>query len=217
MYSFFSERSKTAFSCFLCIVRAVFLCSAPNQRLWGCFMIEVMQRKLYLKSRFEESNRAIRRCLSFAVRSLYCKPVTRLSFIALISWPNLASLFSRKPLSTSFLGRTSQQLSLLKLCSKAALALLLQHTDFSLSAICLLRQDPSLNHKAYRDAFKKMKPPKIPFMPLLLKGNDFLSFMIRSCIFQEFITVTIWGKKKKKDSVYFFKVMLTFRPVFACD
>uniref|UniRef100_A0A8C0PIW0 Rap guanine nucleotide exchange factor 5 n=1 Tax=Canis lupus familiaris TaxID=9615 RepID=A0A8C0PIW0_CANLF len=29
--------------------------------------------------------------------------------------------------------------------------------------------DPSLNHKAYRDAFKKMKPPKIPFMPLLLK------------------------------------------------
>uniref|UniRef100_A0A8C0QH49 Rap guanine nucleotide exchange factor 5 n=1 Tax=Canis lupus familiaris TaxID=9615 RepID=A0A8C0QH49_CANLF len=31
--------------------------------------------------------------------------------------------------------------------------------------------DPSLNHKAYRDAFKKMKPPKIPFMPLLLKGQ----------------------------------------------
>uniref|UniRef100_A0ABI0NNP1 Rap guanine nucleotide exchange factor 5 n=1 Tax=Bos taurus TaxID=9913 RepID=A0ABI0NNP1_BOVIN len=30
--------------------------------------------------------------------------------------------------------------------------------------------DPSLNHKAYRDAFKKMKPPKIPFMPLLLKA-----------------------------------------------
>uniref|UniRef100_I3MFF6 Rap guanine nucleotide exchange factor 5 n=1 Tax=Ictidomys tridecemlineatus TaxID=43179 RepID=I3MFF6_ICTTR len=36
--------------------------------------------------------------------------------------------------------------------------------------------DPSLNHKAYRDAFKKMKPPKIPFMPLLLKGNYFLPF-----------------------------------------
>ncbi|XP_054971730.1 rap guanine nucleotide exchange factor 5 isoform X3 [Pan paniscus] len=31
--------------------------------------------------------------------------------------------------------------------------------------------DPSLNHKAYRDAFKKMKPPKIPFMPLLLKAG----------------------------------------------
>uniref|UniRef100_A0A3B3DTP1 Ras-GEF domain-containing protein n=1 Tax=Oryzias melastigma TaxID=30732 RepID=A0A3B3DTP1_ORYME len=30
--------------------------------------------------------------------------------------------------------------------------------------------DPSLNHKAYREAFKRMKPPKIPFMPLLLKG-----------------------------------------------
>lgn len=28
-----------------------------------------------------------------------------------------------------------------------------------------------MNHKAYRDAFKKMKSPKIPFMPLLLKGN----------------------------------------------
>ncbi|KAI2655453.1 Rap guanine nucleotide exchange factor 5 [Labeo rohita] len=31
--------------------------------------------------------------------------------------------------------------------------------------------DPSLNHKAYRDAFRKMKSPKIPFLPLLLKGN----------------------------------------------
>ncbi|CDQ82124.1 unnamed protein product [Oncorhynchus mykiss] len=30
--------------------------------------------------------------------------------------------------------------------------------------------DPSLNHKAYRDAFKKTKTPKIPFLPLLLKG-----------------------------------------------
>lgn len=44
-------------------------------------------------------------------------------------------------------------------------------------------QDPSLNHKAYRDAFKKMKPPKIPFMPLLLKGNDFLSVMVCNVIF----------------------------------
>ncbi|CAB1320652.1 unnamed protein product [Coregonus sp. 'balchen'] len=35
-------------------------------------------------------------------------------------------------------------------------------------------RDPSLNHKAYRDAFKKMKPPKIPFMPLLLKDITFI-------------------------------------------
>uniref|UniRef100_A0A8C3AYF9 Rap guanine nucleotide exchange factor (GEF) 5a n=1 Tax=Cyclopterus lumpus TaxID=8103 RepID=A0A8C3AYF9_CYCLU len=34
--------------------------------------------------------------------------------------------------------------------------------------------DPSLNHKAYREAFKKMKPPKIPFMPLLLKDITFI-------------------------------------------
>ncbi|XP_041102239.1 rap guanine nucleotide exchange factor 5 isoform X2 [Polyodon spathula] len=34
--------------------------------------------------------------------------------------------------------------------------------------------DPSLNHKAYRDAFRKMKPPKIPFMPLLLKDVTFI-------------------------------------------
>ncbi|XP_072561501.1 rap guanine nucleotide exchange factor 5 isoform X2 [Paramormyrops kingsleyae] len=37
-----------------------------------------------------------------------------------------------------------------------------------------LLTDPSLNHKAYRDAFKKMKPPKIPFMPLLLKDITFI-------------------------------------------
>ncbi|XP_043920543.1 rap guanine nucleotide exchange factor 5 isoform X2 [Protopterus annectens] len=34
--------------------------------------------------------------------------------------------------------------------------------------------DPSLNHKAYRDAFKKMKPPKIPFVPLLIKDVTFI-------------------------------------------
>ncbi|XP_023680035.1 rap guanine nucleotide exchange factor 5-like [Paramormyrops kingsleyae] len=34
--------------------------------------------------------------------------------------------------------------------------------------------DPSLNHKVYRDIFKKMKPPKIPFMPLLLKDITFI-------------------------------------------
>uniref|UniRef100_A0A8B9H5D0 Rap guanine nucleotide exchange factor (GEF) 5a n=1 Tax=Astyanax mexicanus TaxID=7994 RepID=A0A8B9H5D0_ASTMX len=37
-----------------------------------------------------------------------------------------------------------------------------------------LLTDPSLNHKAYRDAFRKMKPPKIPFMPLLLKDITFI-------------------------------------------
>lgn len=53
--------------------------------------------------------------------------------------------------------------------------MLLWRTDFVPSLCDVLGlQDPSLNHKAYRDAFKKMKPPKIPFMPLLLKGNDFL-------------------------------------------
>ncbi|XP_054903999.1 rap guanine nucleotide exchange factor 5-like isoform X3 [Poeciliopsis prolifica] len=34
--------------------------------------------------------------------------------------------------------------------------------------------DPSLNHKAYRDSFKKMKSPKIPFLPLLLKDITFI-------------------------------------------
>uniref|UniRef100_A0A8C1Z080 Rap guanine nucleotide exchange factor (GEF) 5a n=1 Tax=Cyprinus carpio TaxID=7962 RepID=A0A8C1Z080_CYPCA len=37
-----------------------------------------------------------------------------------------------------------------------------------------LLTDPSMNHKAYRDAFKKTKPPKIPFMPLLLKDITFI-------------------------------------------
>ncbi|KAM4568498.1 rap guanine nucleotide exchange factor 5b [Fundulus diaphanus] len=34
--------------------------------------------------------------------------------------------------------------------------------------------DPSLNHKAYRDSFKKMKSPKIPFLPLVLKDITFI-------------------------------------------
>ncbi|KAI4877933.1 hypothetical protein NFI96_026208, partial [Prochilodus magdalenae] len=34
--------------------------------------------------------------------------------------------------------------------------------------------DPSFNHKAYRDAFRKMKSPKIPFLPLLLKDITFI-------------------------------------------
>nr|XP_044622018.1 rap guanine nucleotide exchange factor 5 isoform X5 [Equus asinus] len=41
--------------------------------------------------------------------------------------------------------------------------------------------DPSLNHKAYRDAFKKMKPPKIPFMPLLLKEQPQLAELLSCC------------------------------------
>uniref|UniRef100_A0A8C2HIP6 Rap guanine nucleotide exchange factor (GEF) 5a n=1 Tax=Cyprinus carpio TaxID=7962 RepID=A0A8C2HIP6_CYPCA len=43
-----------------------------------------------------------------------------------------------------------------------------------------LLTDPSMNHKAYRDAFKKTKPPKIPFMPLLLKGNGKYMNIVRS-------------------------------------
>ncbi|XP_038125490.1 rap guanine nucleotide exchange factor 5-like isoform X1 [Cyprinodon tularosa] len=34
--------------------------------------------------------------------------------------------------------------------------------------------DPSLNHKVYRESFKKMKSPKIPFLPLLLKDITFI-------------------------------------------
>ncbi|XP_045568725.1 rap guanine nucleotide exchange factor 5 isoform X1 [Salmo salar] len=34
--------------------------------------------------------------------------------------------------------------------------------------------DPSLNHKAYRDTFRKTKTPKIPFLPLLLKDITFI-------------------------------------------
>ncbi|KAM8827062.1 rap guanine nucleotide exchange factor 5-like isoform 1-T1 [Synchiropus picturatus] len=34
--------------------------------------------------------------------------------------------------------------------------------------------DPSFNHKAYRESFKKMKAPKIPFIPLLLKDITFI-------------------------------------------
>uniref|UniRef100_A0A4W3JR21 Rap guanine nucleotide exchange factor 5 n=1 Tax=Callorhinchus milii TaxID=7868 RepID=A0A4W3JR21_CALMI len=42
------------------------------------------------------------------------------------------------------------------------------------SQVLVSSQDPSLNHKAYRDAFKKMQAPKIPFMPLLLKDVTFI-------------------------------------------
>lgn len=36
-------------------------------------------------------------------------------------------------------------------------------------------QDPSRNHRAYRLAVAKLSPPYIPFMPLILKGNQRLS------------------------------------------
>lgn len=85
------------------------------------------------------------------------------------------------------------------------------HWFFFLFVICLVRQDPSLNHKAYRDAFKKMKPPKIPFMPLLLKGNDFFfSFMLYNFIFQKWLIVIIENWKEKKDS-RFISLMLPFQ------
>lgn len=80
MSSCFSEHKKTAFSYFSvhcpCIMRKVFLCIVPNKRLWGYLVIEIMQRKLCLKNLFEENNKAIKRCLSFAVISYYCKPIS---------------------------------------------------------------------------------------------------------------------------------------------
>ncbi|XP_005852987.2 PREDICTED: rap guanine nucleotide exchange factor-like 1 [Myotis brandtii] len=32
--------------------------------------------------------------------------------------------------------------------------------------------DPCRNHKSYRDVISKMKPPVIPFVPLILKGES---------------------------------------------
>uniref|UniRef100_A0A667YRX9 Rap guanine nucleotide exchange factor 3 n=1 Tax=Myripristis murdjan TaxID=586833 RepID=A0A667YRX9_9TELE len=55
-------------------------------------------------------------------------------------------------------------------------------------------EDPSRNHRAYRLAVAKLSPPYIPFMPLLLKGNNkalaqnaFLSL----CLFQRMIAKTV--------------------------
>lgn len=60
-------------------------------------------------------------------------------------------------------------------------------------------QDPSLNHKAYRDSFKKMKAPKIPFLPLLLKGSLLLMSLQRQPGFTHdkpwvifFLSVTVY-------------------------
>lgn len=35
-----------------------------------------------------------------------------------------------------------------------------------------LLQDPSRNHKSYRDLITSLRPPLIPFTPLLLKGDQ---------------------------------------------
>lgn len=56
MCSFFSEHNKNVLLFSLhypCSMRAVFLCSVPNKRLWGYLMIEIMERKLYLKNLLE--------------------------------------------------------------------------------------------------------------------------------------------------------------------
>lgn len=90
---------------------------------------------------------------------------------------------------------------MLKLYSQSGFRIVsIAHWFFFLFVICLVRQDPSLNHKAYRDAFKKMKPPKIPFMPLLLKGNDFLSFMLYNAIFQKFLPWTIKDQNNNNNN-----------------
>uniref|UniRef100_A0A8C7GT70 Rap guanine nucleotide exchange factor 3 n=1 Tax=Oncorhynchus kisutch TaxID=8019 RepID=A0A8C7GT70_ONCKI len=46
--------------------------------------------------------------------------------------------------------------------------------------------DPSRNHRAYRLAVAKLSPPYIPFMPLLLKGNNtFLASKCSASIFKK--------------------------------
>ncbi|MGH0174428.1 UNVERIFIED_CONTAM: hypothetical protein FKN15_003733 [Acipenser sinensis] len=53
-------------------------------------------------------------------------------------------------------------------------AIVMGLNNVAVSRLSQTWEDPSLNHKAYRDAFRKMKPPKIPFMPLLLKDITFI-------------------------------------------
>ncbi|RXM32247.1 Rap guanine nucleotide exchange factor 5 [Acipenser ruthenus] len=53
-------------------------------------------------------------------------------------------------------------------------AVIMGLNNVAVSRLSQTWEDPSLNHKAYRDAFRKMKPPKIPFMPLLLKDVTFI-------------------------------------------
>ncbi|KTF77892.1 hypothetical protein cypCar_00009392 [Cyprinus carpio] len=59
--------------------------------------------------------------------------------------------------------------------------------------------DPSLNHKAYRDAFRKMKSPKIPFLPLLLKGAHMIAETVR--IIRQCRTDHMGNMLSQKDSV----------------
>lgn len=39
-------------------------------------------------------------------------------------------------------------------------------------------QDPCRNHKSYREVISKMKPPVIPFVPLILKGESCSQMML---------------------------------------
>ena len=56
--------------------------------------------------------------------------------------------------------------------------------------------DPSRNHRAYRLSVSKMRPPTIPFMPLLMKGIQSLMLriasinMISSCLTGIYVVVT---------------------------
>lgn len=38
--------------------------------------------------------------------------------------------------------------------------------------LLVLFQDPSRNHKSYRDLITSLRPPLIPFTPLMLKGQQ---------------------------------------------
>lgn len=66
-----------------------------------------------------------------------------------------------------------------------------------------------MNHKAYRDAFKKMKPPKIPFMPLLLKGN------LRQDILERARWVWVLGTGKEGEDLKLKQTKLMLFTTFA--
>ncbi|KAL2083875.1 hypothetical protein ACEWY4_019393 [Coilia grayii] len=50
-------------------------------------------------------------------------------------------------------------------------AIILGLNTAAISRLTQTWEDPSFNHKAYRTTFKQMKTPKLPFLPLLLKGD----------------------------------------------
>ena len=81
-------------------------------------------------------------------------------------------LFSELELITVRLTQQTEMEAELEIFSSFDAITLFQPSPFTLflRRSTVFPQDPSLNHKAYREAFKRMKPPKIPFMPLLLKG-----------------------------------------------